>query len=325
MRSPPDNSPERPHPGAASDNPEIMRPLEPFGGAKPPAPAWFDTALACLPERSFVDFEGASVEMLCWGERGAPGLLLVHGTNAHADWWSFIAPFFEATHRIVALSLSGMGRSAWRERYSVTGYGREVLAIAEAGGAFEGCARPIAIGHSFGGMIVSNAMAQAGERFAGAVLVDSLFLSPAELPDLPVRRSPNRIMATMEEAVSRFRLVPAQPVVNAYALDHIARHSVKPVEGGVTWCFDPFIFARMTDGIDGSVIGRVRTPMALMRGDRSGIVTEESFEYPRRELGYDPPEIVIPDADHHLLIDQPLALVAALRGLLSAWPDRRRD
>jgi hypothetical protein len=31
---------------------------------------------------------------------------------------------------------------------------------------------------------------------------------------------------------------------------------------------------------------------------------------------------MIPDADHHLMVDQPLAFVAALRGLLAGWPSR---
>ena len=33
----------------------------------------------------------------------------------------------------------------------------------------------------------------------------------------------------------------------------------------------------------------------------------------------DAPWIVIPDAGHHIMVDQPLALVAALRSLLAAW------
>jgi hypothetical protein len=32
-------------------------------------------------------------------------------------------------------------------------------------------------------------------------------------------------------------------------------------------------------------------------------------------------EIEIPDSQHHIMIDQPLALVAALRALLAAWPN----
>jgi len=31
-------------------------------------------------------------------------------------------------------------------------------------------------------------------------------------------------------------------------------------------------------------------------------------------------EIEIPDSHHHIMIDQPLALVAALRTLFAAWP-----
>jgi pimeloyl-ACP methyl ester carboxylesterase len=32
------------------------------------------------------------------------------------------------------------------------------------------------------------------------------------------------------------------------------------------------------------------------------------------------PYVEIPKAEHHLMIDQPLAFVAALRALLAAWP-----
>jgi pimeloyl-ACP methyl ester carboxylesterase len=34
----------------------------------------------------------------------------------------------------------------------------------------------------------------------------------------------------------------------------------------------------------------------------------------------DTPQIVIPDSEHHIMVDQPLALVAALRALLAVWP-----
>jgi pimeloyl-ACP methyl ester carboxylesterase len=32
------------------------------------------------------------------------------------------------------------------------------------------------------------------------------------------------------------------------------------------------------------------------------------------------PHVVIPEAEHHLMIDQPLGFVAALRALMEAWP-----
>ena len=98
--------------------PEIAAPLARFHGETPPAPAWFDKALADAPERTTVEVEGAAIELLTWGEVGKPGLVFLHGNGAHADWWSFIAPFFAADYRIAALSWSGQGGSGWRERYS---------------------------------------------------------------------------------------------------------------------------------------------------------------------------------------------------------------
>ena len=50
-------------------------------GAGAGARAWFPSG-------------GANIELLTWGEIGKPGLIFVHGNSAHADWWSFIAPFF---------------------------------------------------------------------------------------------------------------------------------------------------------------------------------------------------------------------------------------
>ena len=142
-----DGAPVPPHP---RQNPafqvEIAPILAPFHGERPPAPAWFDEALAHhRPERSFVEVEGAQIEMLTWGERGKPGLLFLHGNGAHADWWSFIVPFFAAEFRCAAISWSGMGRSGWRDAYSIDQFGREALACAEAAGLFEAREKPIVI------------------------------------------------------------------------------------------------------------------------------------------------------------------------------------
>ena len=62
-----------------------------------------------------IEVEGAKVEVLAWGQRGKPGLMFLHGGAAHADWWSFIAPFFAAQaascrsdlHRHGTLRLAG--------------------------------------------------------------------------------------------------------------------------------------------------------------------------------------------------------------------------
>src|SRR6202522_2874583 len=82
--------------------PEIASPLAPFKGEPPPAPKWFHDAVAQAPERTLVPVLGANIELLAWGDRGNPGLVLVHGNCAHADWWSFIAPFIAHDYRVAA-------------------------------------------------------------------------------------------------------------------------------------------------------------------------------------------------------------------------------
>lgn len=302
-------------------------PLARFGGAKPPAPAWFEAALARAPERRFVEVEGANIEALSWGERGKPGLLFLHGNGAHADWWSFIAPFFADTHRVAALSWSGMGGSDHREHYSLDTFIAEAFGVAKAEGLFEADVKPVFVAHSFGGFPLMGCASRHGDRLQAAVMVDTPVRSPEQEAarrgqrriDEPGR--PHRVYPTLEAALGRFRFAPEQPCETLYIADFIARTSLKQVEGGWTWKFDPFLWNdfRMA-GLDG-LLASVRSPFALMWGDRSILMPPEILDYMLSIAPADAPRIVIPDAAHHVMIDQPLAFVAALRALLAGWPN----
>jgi len=68
-------------------------------------------------------------------------LLLLHGGGAHAYWWAHIAPFFAQTHRVVAMSMAGMGNSSWRETYAIEQHARDMRAVAEAAGLFDGAGK----------------------------------------------------------------------------------------------------------------------------------------------------------------------------------------
>ena len=148
------------------NDPQLMAPLAAFHGQKPPAPAWFVQAIAEEPERTFVEVEGAKVEVLAWGERGRPGLMFLHGGAAHADWWSFIAPFFAQDYRVVASTFTGMGRSDWREHYLFEQFVREAREAGSAGGAFD-AGKPIVVGHSFGGRVAMGFSRDFGEELEG--------------------------------------------------------------------------------------------------------------------------------------------------------------
>jgi pimeloyl-ACP methyl ester carboxylesterase len=320
---PPAHSPDTPPPKFDRNAfaPEIVAPLAAFNGARPPAPAWFDAALAAEPERSFVDVDGAGIELLTWGEIGKPGLLLLHGNGASADWWSFIAPFFAADWRVVALSWSGMGRSGWREVYGLDQFVREAFGAAQAGGLFEAQQKPVFVGHSFGGMPTVIAAATQGDRLRAAISVDSVIKPPEVVWTAPPPRTgAHKVYPTQAAALARFRLSPPQVCDNPFIADYIARNAMEAVEGGFRWRFDPRVYRRIVDYEISEVLQRPQCPLAIMWGERSRICSPRVREYVTGLVPAGTPQVLIPDADHHVMIDQPLAFVGALRGLLAGWP-----
>ena len=66
-------------------------------------------------------------------------------------------------------------------------------------------------------------------------------------------------------------------------------------------------------------LAAIRCRFALFRGEHSVVVPPDTAAYMYELLGRAAPVISIPEAHHHLILDQPLAFVAALRTLLSDW------
>jgi pimeloyl-ACP methyl ester carboxylesterase len=307
--------------------PEVPAPLIPFHGEKPPAPAWFEAAIAEAPERRFIEVLGARIELLTWGKVGKPGVLLLHGNGAHADWWSFIAPLLAVDYRVAAISWSGMGNSDWRATYDVETFGAEILTAIEAGELEASGEKAVVVGHSFGGFPTLHCAVHHPERMKGVVMLDSSIHPPErQWNGPPPRQNPNRVYPDLITALGRFRLAPPQGCENLYIADFIARGALKPApmaDGsgeGLTWKFDPGLWGNFTMPPQGALLAQVKCPLALVWGERSKLMGEETLSYMLRELPDDIIKFAIPDADHHVMIDQPLATVAALRGLLAAWP-----
>ena len=78
---------------------------------------WFWDAIETKPERGSLEVQGANINFFSWSREG-PGLFFLHGHNAHAGWWDFIAPHFCDNYYVVAIDLSGMGDSEHRDYYS---------------------------------------------------------------------------------------------------------------------------------------------------------------------------------------------------------------
>jgi pimeloyl-ACP methyl ester carboxylesterase len=315
---------------ADTSKPKPTSMLAAFGGERPPAPAWFDRAIAHEPERSRITVAGAGIEVMAWGQRGAPGLLLLHGGMAHAEWWRFIAPFFADTHRVVAPSWSGMGGSEWRDAYRIDTYVDEMMAVAEATGLFEGATKPVVLAHSFGGFPTMRCAREHGDKFSGMMILDSPVLSAEQRRRRNERRKDEpqprdtRIYASEAEALSRFRFSPNQPCDNFYIVDFIARTSLRPVTAadgspGWTWKFDPFMWSRLDRSEGAEDLTDARCRMATLWGGQSSLFQAEVIDYVKSVAPQGTLFVEIPEAHHHVMADQPLALVAAVRSVIAGW------
>ena len=169
-----------------------------------------------------------------------------------------------------------------------------------------------------GGFVCIAAAGHAG-RLAGAVILDS----PVKRPDPEAEegargrsfRNP-KVYPDEATALAHYRLVPDQPCENAFLVDHVARKSLKRVPSGWTWKFDPVVFLRDSPQAASEILPEVRCRIALFRAAH-GLVTPDIGAYMYELLDRNAPVIEIPEAHHHLMLDQPLALVTGLRTLLA--------
>jgi pimeloyl-ACP methyl ester carboxylesterase len=288
-------------------------------------PFWFRRGLDTPSERGRVEVDGASINFETWGRIGNPGIVLVHGSNAHLEWWRFVAPFLADQFRVAALDSSGNGDSGWRERYSGEVLAKEVWAVCQAA---ELGPRPFVVGHSFGGFVVLETGHRYGEHLGGIVFMDFTTAPPEKYVEWGLRAEregvkPNRQTRVYEDraqAVGRFRYVPEQPLTHPCVRDYIADKSLRPVEGGWTWKFDPALFDYLEMGID------QRDKFAAMSCRSAVILGEDSADegaffadHMAEITGGKLPIFKIPGTHHHLMFDDPIAVAIALKGVVTAW------
>ena len=278
-------------------------------------PAWFTAALAEPVEQRTATVEGTSIAYRVWGEPTGRGIVLVHGGAAHSRWWDHIGPLLTEGRRVIALDLAGHGDSGRLDSYGFDVWAREVLAVAADAGIAE---PPVVIGHSMGGFVALRLASLAGSQLEGVVVIDSPVrdMAPEEHAALERRAfGPLRVYPSREAILARFRPIPDQPALD-YVTSHVAATSVRAADGGWTWKFDPRIFGRPP--LHPALLTRLDCRVALFRAEH-GIMSAEMSEVMYDRLGRVAPVIEIPAAGHHVMLDQPIALAAAIRTLLSDW------
>ncbi|MBQ0772037.1 alpha/beta hydrolase [Parasphingorhabdus sp.] len=303
-------------------------------------PAWFVRAMAVPREEAFVEVDGSKVHYFRWGKRGKPPLLMTHGFLAHARCFAFIAPFLAGEYDVIAYDLAGMGDSEIAADCDGEKRAKDMVAVADALDLFANAAKPKIIAHSFGSGVALTAMEMAGERFGGLIICDLMVMRPEKLlahfeggggpPGSGRSDRANKVYPDYQSAHARFVLSPPQPVQEPFLFEYMAYHSLRRVDAGEqqgwSWKFDPMVFDRN----ENDMAKWAQTPqriadlphrLAMIYGENSKLFDADSAAYIRELGGSHVPMIAVPEAEHHLMLDQPLALVTALRSVLALWTD----
>ena len=287
------------------------------------APDWFTAAIAHHHQDSSVLVDGTTITYRCWGDPKQRGLMLIHGGGGHLHWWDFIAPQLAENFYVVALDLGGMGDSGRREEYTPASYIAEVIAVADATGLDS---QAVLTGHSMGGAVSLRVTVAHPDRFSHLIMLDSPLRPKKEAQEESGKsRSPfqnKRFYPDFETAVARFRLLPAQPDTAPWILKYIAENSLIKTDQGWCWKFDDSAFKTKMFGQGSELVDQLTVPLAMIYGQLSNFFDADTLDYIRELLPDGSPLISIPEAHHHLFLDQPLAVVSVLRTLLTTWASR---
>ena len=278
------------------------------GVADAQAPEWVSAAWQQMPTREVVRVCEVDIKYRAWGRRGQPLIVLVHGAAAHAGWWDHLAPYLAREHRVVAVDLSGHGDSGRRPIYHMATWASEVRAVTQA----ESDQPALLVGHSLGGF-VSLTAAAGSDLFDMVVVVDSPIKAASER--VKGRIDGSRLIGTATYAdrasiLDRFRFLPQEDRPLPYLQDYVAAGSVVQVDGRWSWKVDPQVLNR--EPTDFTVFAQIAATVVLVLGQHgmatpAGLADFEALLHTRLDV------TTVMDAGHHILLDQPSALLAVLQ------------
>ncbi len=139
----------------------------------------------------------------------------------------------------------------------------------------------------------------------------------------PRETRPTRVYEDFDTALMRFRLQPEQPCANQFIIDYIGTHSLREVEGGWTWKFDPHMYRDFPLGEDWpEIYKQLPLPTAAMFGELShdweNISRNEIIAFMKQQRP-NSPHFDLLNARHHVLLDQPLAFASSIKQQMANW------
>ena len=278
------------------------------------------------------------------GLRGSPGdapkVLALHGWLDNAASFVPLHPHLPGIE-LVAADLPGHGASAHlplAAGYTVVNFARAMFALADA----LGWQRFSLLGHSLGAAVASVMAAAAPQRIERLVAIEALGALAEDEARTAVRlreafcetRSARKPLRVFPDIASAVRARVQAGGIGEAAARLLVERGIAPVtgrdqeddahEGGFTWRSDPRLTrdtaVRLSEAQVRDLLGAIECPTRVIYAEPAQHYFPESLRLARFDcLRHG--ELVRLDGGHHLHMEQPAAVAAAIGDFLA----RRRD
>ena len=253
---------------------------------------------------------GVTLHAIAWGALDRPPLVLLHGGGANAHWWDQLAPALAEHFHVVALDFRGHGESDFPEEVKVGAFSEDLEALL----AHLGAPDARLVGHSMGGHVALDHAARSA-RTPALALLDVAWRTPRRTGRLARRAlGLRRSYATRAEAIERYAFLPAALHAPEELRRAIAEHSVRrEADGRFSYRFDPRWFGLPSQ--PPPPLASVRCPTLVVRGAKSALLSSEGATALVKGIA-DARLVELAGAGHHVHLDRPAELLAALLGFL---------
>ena len=261
---------------------------------------------------------GGVISVLRWGER-APRIIFLHGGGQNAHTWDTV--IVGLGEPALAVDLPGHGRSAWRDDgdYSPRRNAATLVPVLDnlAAGA------ELAVGMSLGGLTAIRLAATAPQLVRQLVLVD---VTPSALQRHAELTADQRGTVALMHGERVFPSFAAMLELTTAAAPHRDRkslqrgvfHNSRRLDDGTwTWRYDAIRTVPDFGGLWDDVAA-MAAPVTLVRGAKSGFVTDSDADELRRRAAHFRGMRVVADSGHSVQSDQPRALIEIVRDVLAS-------
>lgn len=229
---------------------------------------------------------------------GEPTLVFVHGWSCDSRYWRAQIDRFAKKYRVVVLDLAGHGHSGLnRNRYTMQAFGQDVRAVVEAVGG----KTVILIGHSMGGQVIAEAARLMPDRVIGLIGVDTF--DNIEYP--LTRKELEQMIAPLVDDFQVGTRAFVEGMIRPETDPRIRDWILADMSSAPPWVALSALEEMMQQYIAGDaakIFEQINAPVVCVSGDLWPINAEanrrhmQSFE-----------AVVLPNADHFLMLDRPYA------------------